>query len=191
MVRGGVDGREPVGARWETVGHIDGNGTVLGGGCVDALEEREGRGVQDVRRRERIDGLYDEMGVADDVALGVHLLRRRIIVCVRVDKVARLEVLDRHLDRELRVRFDGVQVGRRDEFGGGHVRAARDHAHRSRVARTAFDLLSVRDRLVDGEAEVDKVVVRGQRGDLARFRVVGALPVIFEARGDHVGIQGF
>jgi len=190
VVRGGVDGREPVGARWETVGHIDGNDAVVVGGCVDALEEREGLGVQDLGRRERIDVLYDEMGVADDVALAVHLLRRRIIVCLRVDKVARLEALDGHLDRELRVRFDGVQVGRGDEFGGGHVGAARDHAHRSRVARTVFDLLAVRERLVDGEAEVDKVVVRGQRGDLARFRVV-VLPVTFEALGDHVGVQGF
>ena len=186
VVRRGVDGRELVGAGRETVGHIGGDGAVRGGGRVDALKEREDGGVQDRGRPERIDGLHDEMRVADDVALTVDLLRRRIIVLVRVDKVARLQVLERHRDRERGVGLDGAQVGRGDEFGGGHVRAARDHAHRSRVARTALDLLSVRERQVDGEAEVDKVVVRGQRGDLARFRV--ALSVIFEPRGDHAGV---
>ena len=189
MVRRGVDGREPVGARREAGGHVYGDGAVRVGGRVDALEEREHRGVQDGGRPERIDGLYDKVGVADDVPLVVDLLRRRIVVLLRVDKAARLQVRERHLDRELLVGLDGAQVGRVNELGRGHVRAARDDAHRGRVARAALDLLSVRERLVDREAEVDKVVVRGQRGDLAGFRVV--LPVVFEARGDNAWIQGF
>ena len=187
VVRGGVDGRELVGARWEAVGHVYGDGAIRVGGGVDALEERELRGIQDLGRPEVVDGLYDEMRVADDVALIVDELRRRVVVLLRVDKAARLEVCERHLDRELLVGLDGAQVGRVDEFGRGHVGAARDHAHRRRVARAVLDLLSVRERLVDGEAEVDEVVVRGQRGDLARFGVV--LPVVFEALGGHAGIQ--
>lgn len=188
VVRRGVDGREPVRALWKAIRDLNGHGAVRAGPGVDALEEGKGLRVQDLGGLEGIDRLDDKVGVADDVALAVDLLRGGIVVLLRVHEVARLEVADRHLDRERRVGFDGVEVGRLHEFGRGHVRAARDHAHRGRVARTALDLLAVGDRLVDGSAKVDKVVDGGQRSDLAggwRF-----LAVLFEAFGDHARIQG-
>ena len=162
VVRRGVDGREPVRARWKTIRHLNRHGAVRAGPGVHALEEGKGLSVQDLGGREGIDRLDDKVGVADDVALAVDLLRRGIVVLHRVHEVARLEVVERHLDRERRVGFHGVEVGRLYEFGRGHVRAARDHAHRGWVARTGLDLLAVRDRLLDGSAKVDEVVGGGQ-----------------------------
>ena len=82
----------------------------------------------------------------------------------RVREVARLEVVDRELDREVRVRGERAAVGRVLELGRGHLALRGDDAHRRLVARALLDLLPVRLLLVrEEQAEVDEVVRRRQR----------------------------
>lgn len=94
----------------------------------------------------------------DEARARVHLLRRGKVVRVRVHEPARLEVLDREHNREVRVRGDRAKVRWADELRGGHRGRGRDHAHRGRVARPVLDLRAVREREVDRGAEVDEVV---------------------------------
>ena len=183
VVRRSVDRRKTVRALRETARDDRGEHAVLRG-VVEALEEDELARVRHLRRLERRDLLDDDVRVALDVALRVHLLRRGEVVVVRVHEVARLEVVDRHLDREVLVRGHLAVVRREDELGRGHVRRRRDDPHRRRVARARLDLLPVRDREVrDRRAEVDEVVRRGERGDLARLGL--CLAVLLEALRDH------
>ena len=166
VVRRGVNRGHAVHARRETC-HISRKHAALVL-VVQALEERELGGVRRGRRVDRGELLDDDVRVALDVPLRVHLLRRGEVVRVRVHKVARLEVLDRHLDGEVLVRGHLAVVRREDELGRRHVRRRRDHPHRRGVARALLDLQPVRDLLVrHRRAEVDEVVRRGQRGDLA------------------------
>ena len=124
------------------------------------------------------------MRVALDVARGrVDLLRRGEEVLGGVDEEARVEVPDRHLDREVRVRLDRRPVRGEDELGRGHVRRRRDDTHRRGVARSGGDLGAVREGEVgDRRAEVDEVVRGCERGDLAGGRDV--LSVVLESSGD-------
>lgn len=128
------------------------------------------------------------MGVADDVARCVHVLRRGVVVAVRVHEVARREVRHGHLDRELRVRLDRAEVRGEDKLGGRHVRSARNHTHWRSVARSSLDLRAVRERLVDRQAEVDEVVGRRRGGYLAGGGYL--LAVLLEAGGDYTRVEG-
>ena len=182
VVRSSVDRGETVSTSRETTADNDAEHTALGD-VVQALEEHELSGVRGRRRVERRDGVDDDVGVALDIALRVHDLGRGEVVLVRVREVARLEVADRHLDREVRVGLDRREVRRELELGRRHVRRRRDDAHRRGVARARLDLLAVRDRKVrHGRAEVDEVVRRRERGDLASGGLV--LAVVLEAGRD-------
>ena len=88
----------------------------------------------------------------------------RVVITIRVDEVARLEMRDGHGDGEIFVGGYGVPVLGVDEFGGRHVGCGCDHAHGSWVAGTRLDLEAVGDGFVDGEAEIDEVVFGGERG---------------------------
>lgn len=121
VVRRSVDGRHAVGTRGETTRNIRAD-NAIDRRAVDTLEEselgrRQGRGLV-----QRLKLLNDDVRVANDVALRVHLLRRRVVVRVRVHEVARLEVVDRHRDGECLVGLDRVEVLRVRELGGRHVR---------------------------------------------------------------------
>ena len=98
------------------------------------------------------------MGVTDDITRGVYLLGSRVVVRLSVDEVTGLEVANCHLDCERRICFDRVKVLRELEFRGRHIRRCRDYTHRGWITGSSFDLLTIGERLVDGETEVDKVV---------------------------------
>jgi hypothetical protein len=205
VVRRRVDGGDLVRAGRQAAGDLDGE-LAVDGRVVEALEERELGRVRRRRLAERGELLDDDVRVADDLALAVDLLRRAevVLLCVnerawdaiirqlqlvgqtRIRKHTRLQVLDRELDGERRVRLDRlVAVRGEDELARGHDRLRRDLAHRRRVARAGGDLLAVRDRLAG--AEVDKVVRRRERRDLARLGHV--LPVVRKAGGNHGRVE--
>lgn len=102
------------------------------------------------------------MSVADDVTLRVDLLGSRIVVCLSIYKVPGLKVVDRHLNVEGGIRLEVLTVHGRHKLGRGHVRGRCDDTHRRGVARTPLDLLTIREGLINGEAEIDKVVGRGK-----------------------------
>ena len=182
VVRSGVDGRKTVGSGGETRGNIGSEDAVLRG-VVETLEEREDLRVRRGRISERVDRFHYDVRVALDVAGAADLLGCSEEVLVRVDEEARVEVVDRHLDGEVLVRGDGRAVLGEDELGRRHVRRRGDDAHRRGVAGASGDLLAVRDRQVgNGRAEVDEVVLRRQRGNLAGGGV--GLTVLLEARRD-------
>lgn len=120
VVRGRVDRRETVDTLRETTGDDSGEDAVLGL-VVQALEERELGRVEGARLVERLELLDDDVRVAVDVAVRVGHLGRGEEVLVRVREEASVEVLDRHLDREVLVRGDRLAVLGEDELAGGHV----------------------------------------------------------------------
>ena len=182
VVRGGVDRGKAVGSSRETTRDVSGEDAVLRG-AVEALEERELGRVEGRGLVERGEGLDDDVRVAGDVAVGRDRLGRGEVVLVRVHERARVQVLDRHLDREVLVRGDRLPVLGEHELGRGHVRLCGDDTHRRGVAGAGRDLLAVGDREVrDRRAEVDEVVRRRERGDLASLSNV--LAVVREALGD-------
>ena len=115
MVRGGVDGRDAVEARGETAGDLNGE-LAVDGLRVETLEEGELRGVGGLSLSEGLQGIDDDVRVADDVARAIDLLGSREVVGVRVDEVTSLEVLDRHRDRERGVGLDDLAVDRVGEL---------------------------------------------------------------------------
>lgn len=102
------------------------------------------------------------MSVANDVTLGVDLLGGRIVVRFSIYEVPGLKVVDRHLNVESGVGLDILTVHRRHKLGRGHIRGRGDDTHWSGVTRAGLDLLAIRERLICGEAEIDKVVGRGE-----------------------------
>lgn len=158
VVRGSVDSRYPV----DTLGQptLDGRRELaVLRDRVQACEEGELGRVRRLGLVEAGDLLDDDVRVAEDEARArVHLLRRGEEVRVRVHEPARLDVLDREHNREVRVRGDRAEVRRVDELRGGHRGRGRDHAHRRGITRPGLDLRAVREREVGRGAEVDEVV---------------------------------
>jgi len=109
MVRISVDRTDTINAIRETIRDRLGYDTV---DCstVNALEECENIGVLGCCRREGANVLDSEMGVADDGTLGVNLLGTSVVVGLSVDKIAGLEVVDRHGDGESGVGLDVLTV---------------------------------------------------------------------------------
>lgn len=177
VVRSGVDGREPVIARRKTVSYINRNNPVFIGRGIHALEESKDVRVQNLGRRHRINRLDGIVGVTDDIALGIHLLWRGVVVRLGIHEVPRFQVVERHFDRERRVGLHGAEVRGKYKFGRGHVCGGRNHAHRDHVTRAGLDLLAIGERLIDRKTEIDKVIAGGQRGDLAGGCVL--LAIIF------------
>ena len=161
MVRRHVDGRELVYTLRKAIGHIGGHLAILVRWRVEAFEERKGGRVGDRHCIYRAQLLDNKVGVTDDVVLVVQLLRRPEIVRVWINKISRVEMLDRHLDLERHVRLHRVQVGGSDELRRGHVGKRGDDTHRGRIAGTPFELLAVGYGQVDGQAKVDEVVRGG------------------------------
>jgi len=132
MISSGVDGRHAVRAGRKTARNISREHTV-NSSIVEALKELErggvgGRGLGDV-----LELLDDDVRVTLNLTLAVRNLRRGKEVGRRVHEEARIEVLDCHLDREVRVCLDRCKVGREDEFRRGHRRSRRDHTHRGGI----------------------------------------------------------
>lgn len=123
-----------------------------------------------------------------DISSGVGELRGREVVLVRVHKEASLKVVDGHGDRESSVGRDDVAVLGVLELARGHIRLSGNDTHGRWVAGTSLDLLSIGDGQVgDGEAEVDEVVARGQRGNLSSGGLV--LTVVLKTSGNDLGVE--
>lgn len=116
VVRICVDRRNPVHASWETTSDGRTQDAALSR-CVQALEERKLGRVWNCSILERGDLLDGNMRVRNDNTLAVELLRRRVIVGLRVDKVARGHVLHSQFYGKRLVGRDVLQVSRRDELG--------------------------------------------------------------------------
>jgi len=152
---------------------------------VQALEEGE-----DVR----VGGaaghlLNNDVRMAFDLALAVELLRGSVVVGLGVDEVARFNVVDVNLDRELCVGGDFLAVLGVGDLGGWHVGGGRDSAHGGRVTRTVLKLQPICNIETLGrlQAEVDEVVGGSEGGNLA---CDGRIPaVVFETSGDNPAIQ--
>lgn len=182
VVRRSVDGCKTVCASGETCSDVGVKNTA-NSSFVQSLEECELCRVCRSRLSRGGHLLDDDVRVADDLAGRVDLLGCGKVVLVRIHEVARLEVGDRHFDRECRVRSDDSSVRGELELGRRHLRLGGDDTHRRWVARAGNDLLAVGERQVRGGAEVDEVVGRCQRGDLASFWLV--LTVVCKALGNH------
>lgn len=160
MVCGRVDGRHTVNACRETIGdgHVK---LAVHSGVVQTLEELECSGVSGSSLSERADLLNDDVRVALDETSVVDSLGRSEIVLIGVDEEASIEVADVHEDGEGLVRGNHVEVLGVDELGRRHARVSSNDTHRSWVARSVLDLLTVSDGQVrDRKAEVDEVVRR-------------------------------
>lgn len=188
MVRRRVNRRQLVRARGQTTRnrHTD---RPIHRRTIHTLEERKLRRIRRRRLRQAIQLLNHHMRMPDDIPLAVHLLRRRVVVRLRVDEIAELEVVEVHDDIEVGVGGDGAEVGRVGEFGGGDVGSSGDDTHGGRVAGTGGDLFAVGDGEVRNRStEVDEIVGRGEGGDLAGGGV--GLAVLLETGGDDGGVEG-
>jgi len=187
MVSSGVDRGELVDTSRKSIGNISSQDSTLCG-TVQAFEESKYSRVEDLSRVEGIELLDDDVRVSSDDTLSIELLGSRKVILLSVDKVPSLKIADLHLDREGCIGSNRSTVRREDELGCGHVGFGRDGTHRSRVAGTALDLFAVGDGKVNSLAEVDEVVRRCQRGNLARSRL--ALAIIVESLGNDGRIEG-
>jgi len=127
------------------------------------------------------------MSVTDDVALGVDLLGRCIVIRLSINEIASLKVIDGHLDGEGSVGSEVLTIHRRLEFGTRHICRRSDDTHWSRVARARLDLLAICDGFVNGEAKVDKVIGRSERGNLASGGIF--LSVALETCSENLRIE--
>jgi len=151
MVPSGRDGRHPVCTSRETLGDIGGQ-LAIGGGGVEALEEREDTWVGGLRRVKRWDLLNDDVVVSDNLPTAVQLLRCSVVSIGSVGEGTGLHSVNIQGDSERGVSLDVTTIGRELELDRWHVVDTRNIAHRRRVARTALDLLAICDGLADAEA---------------------------------------
>jgi len=189
VVRGSVDGRHAVGASRETTSDSR-RELAIDGWVVQALEEHEDSRVGGRGLRQRGDLLDHDVRVTDDKTLRVRGLGRGEVVGVGVDKVTRVEIVDRHLNGEVGVGGDGREVRRVDELGRRHRGGGSDQTHGRRVTRTGLDLGAVGEREAVLSAEVDEVVGGRVRRDLtSTFRVSTSLTILLKARLDERRVQ--
>jgi hypothetical protein len=133
MVSGRVDRGQFVGSSREPGSNISSEDTV--DSCrVQALEECKLGRVRRCGRIQRIDRFDDNVGVADDLTLTVHLLGRGEIVLLGVYKVTGFKVVDGHRDCESLVRWDSAKVLRERKFGGWDVLTRGNDTHRGGIA---------------------------------------------------------
>lgn len=144
MVHRRVDRRNPVGSRGKAARNVGGQNSILSG-IVQTLEESEHLGVGWGRLGERLKLLDDDVRVTTDDTVAIENLRCSVVVFLRVNKIPGVQVRYRHLDGKGRVGFDGGEILREDEFGGGHVVDRRNHTHGRRVAGPSFDLQPIGD----------------------------------------------
>lgn len=135
----------------------------IDGGRVQTLEERKLGRVCRRGLRERIERFDNDVGMAHNLPVIIQLLRCREVILLGVDKVSGLEVVDRQRDCESLVGGDGPKVLGGCEFGRGHVPLRGNAAHRSWVAGSSRNLLTVRYGLVrNSGTEVDEIVSGGE-----------------------------
>lgn len=209
VVRSGVDREETVGTSREALGDVGSNDTVAVGRSVDTLEERKLGGVGGLSLVERGERLNDDVSVAEDNAGCVDLRWSGVVVGLGVGEeaelynevvsvgrtaprsraVTHLHVLNLHLDGEGYICADSAEVLGVNKLGAGEVRLCNDASHRNDVARAGTDLLAIGQGNISlSQAEVDEVVLRGQRRDLAGNRDL--LSVEGKTGLDDTGVEG-
>lgn len=109
MVGRRVDAGKTIGTRGETIRNVRAQDTA-GSRVIQALEEGEASGVSDCGVANSVNRLNDDVTVALDLALSVHLLGCTEVVLVCVHEVTGLEIADSHGDGEGGVGGDGVEV---------------------------------------------------------------------------------
>ena len=192
MIAGRGHGTTTVVARRQPLGNGDGDGALTISLPVDAFEKGEVGAIQRILRSQRPPKiLAGDVGMSHDLAV-VQSLRGCVVGVGRVGKGAGLEALDLDLDikglvgcddvARLRVEDDGRDDGLSLEGGDithhwtthqhpvGTSAPAREILHTDTVARTALDLLSVRQDALEGafiHTKVDEVGIV-PRGRLAR-----------------------
>jgi len=101
----------------------------------------------------------NDVGMSDNETLRIHLLWRRKVVLLSVDKVTKFDVVCVQNNRESSIGLDGTKVLRECEFGAGHGGRCWYDTDWGIVARARGDLLSIGQREVGSvEAVIDKVV---------------------------------
>lgn len=99
------------------------------------------------------------MGMTNNDALFVELLRGSVIVLVSVDKGTRRKIADSHFNLEVLIRLDGGTIRGTDELGRGHIFGGRNDTHRCGIARPTGNLIAIgKRRARNGQTEVDKIV---------------------------------
>lgn len=130
-------------------------------------------------------GFDDNVRVADEDTVIVHLSWCGVVVGLSVRECTGLQVLELEFDGELLVGWDFAKVEWEDEFGGGNLVLGDDTTLRNDIARARTDLLAISqrnarrrismggilDRVIGysllGQAEVDVVVGARERRNLA------------------------
>lgn len=130
MIAGTVHGAHSVGASGQPVINGCSEQAVAIAGVIDALEKGKlGRVERVGRRHGAAHVLDDDVGVADDVAAAVEVLRRGVVGCLRVGEGAGFQVGCLHFDVEGLVCgyvFAGLGV---DDDGRHHLGLRWDFAH--------------------------------------------------------------
>lgn len=147
MVAGGDHGAHAVDASWKTASDDGLKETVAIAGVVDTFEEGEGCWIRRRSGAEGTDVLDCYVAVADDVTIGVEVLRCGVVVCGGVDEEAGVEVDGLHGDVEGCVGGDVVAWLGVCDHGGDHVLLGWDVAHWNAIAGATGDLLAVGDGL--------------------------------------------
>jgi len=152
MVRGGADGRQPVGTSRETVGDIRSE-LAVGSSIIKTLEESEDTRVCGLCRVKGLDRFNNDVVVSDDLPSIVELLRRSIIGVGSVSEGTGLHSSRIHDNSERSVGLDVTTIGRELKLDGRHIIDTRNIAHWCRVTRATLNLLAVCDGLADTKAD--------------------------------------
>lgn len=143
-------------------------------GIVDTLEEGKGGSIQWRGGVQVVLHILDgDVGVADDRASGAQLLGRRVVRACRVGEGAQVHVGDLHHHVEVRLRSRLLANLGADDDRGRHLGRRWYVAHGDTIAGSSLLLDTVGQKLAF--AEVDEVVVVGERILLALAGVLGAI----------------
>jgi hypothetical protein len=132
VIGSGIDRGQLINTSRKTVRYID-TKHAIDSGIIHTLEECEFIGVGQGRLVNGTELFNDNMGVTDNLALRIKVLRGGIIVAVGINEVPGLYILNPHLDRESGVSFHGSEVLGESELGRGHIGGRGNGPHRSRV----------------------------------------------------------
>lgn len=165
MVGRGRHAAQAVVAGGETAGDLGREEATAVAGVVDALEKGKLLGVQRLLGVEGLARVLDsDVGVADDDALLVEVLRRRVVGVGGVGEGAGRKVEHLHLDIKVLLGSNVVAVLGVDEDARDHLGGGGNVSHGNTVAGSSADLGTVGQRLA--LAKVDKVVVGSRRSSL-------------------------
>jgi len=166
VVSASVDTGQSVGSSGQSTGDCFGQDTT-NRGAIDTFEERKGQRIRGRGLSETGHLLDDKMRVTDNSAAAIDLARSSVVVGCGGYKVTSDHVANSHSDVERLVSGDGTKVRGESEFGRGEDGVGDDTAHDGRVAGPSDGLKTVCKGGLLGGAEVDEVVGRCQRGNLA------------------------